>query len=209
MYNIGILDDHGIVREGLVRIISSQHDMKCLWQGSKGADIWDPAFPKNMDVLLLDINLPDRSGLEVLKDLQNSYPSIKVLVLSMHPEERFAQRVLQSGAKGYLVKEESPEMLTLAIRKIMNGSFFLSDHAAGILASQEQKDRGKEPHEQLSDREYQLFLLLAQGKDTKDAANQMGIAVSTGHTFRKRLLEKLQLQSNSDIIHYALSRNLL
>jgi two-component system invasion response regulator UvrY len=209
VYKIGILDDHGIVREGLVRIIAGEPDMDCHWQGSRGTDIWNPTFPKDLDILLLDLNLPDRSGLEVLKDLQTSFPSIKILVLSMHPEHRFAQRVIQSGAKGYLVKEESPEMLTKAIRKILAGSFFLSDNATEILATKEHKDRSKEPHELLSDREYELLLLLAQGRDTKDAANKMGIALSTAHTFRKRLLEKLKLQSNSDIIHYALNRNLL
>jgi len=208
---IGILDDHRLVREGLVRIIQADPTLEVSWLGARAEDTAELGTTSNPQVLVLDLNLPDRSGLEVIKDLRARLPNLAILVVSMYPEEQFARRVLRAGARGYLIKDESPELLIQAIQKIAAGGYYISENLAIELAtiSSPGDKEVDNPHTTLSDREYELFIILAEGKSVKEASSLMGVGLSTVHTYRQRLLEKLNLRTNGEIIYYAMEKGLL
>jgi len=211
LITIGILDDHRLVREGLVRIVQADSTLEVSWLGARAEDAAEIGTKSNPQVLVLDLNLPDRSGLEVIKDLRARLPNLAILVVSMYPEEQFARRVLRAGARGYLIKDESPELLLQAIHKIAAGGYYISENLAIELATITSPGVNEidTPYTILSDREYELFIILAEGKSVKEASSLMGVGLSTVHTYRQRLLEKLNLRTNGEIIYYAMEKGLL
>ena len=208
MINILIADDHAIVREGLKQIVSSQADMKVTGETHNAQGVLDLVRARNWDVVILDINMPGRNGLEVLKELKQERPKLPVLVLSVHPEEQYGIRVLKAGAAGYMNKESAPEELVTAIRKVIRGGKYLTPTLAERLAFQVADGSETHPHEKLSDRELQVLCLIASGKTVSEIAGDLSLSVKTISTYRTRILEKMAMKSSAELNRYEL-QNLL
>jgi DNA-binding NarL/FixJ family response regulator len=209
MISVLIADDHTVVREGLKQIIAETHDMTIAGEASSGKEVIDTLKKKKCDILLLDIALPDRNGLDILKQLQQEEPKLPVLILTMYPEDQYALRVLKAGASGYLTKSCAPNELINAIRKVMSGEKYVSSSLAENLV-QKIAVKGKEPHHQLlSDREYQVMCLIGSGKGVSDIAEELSLSVKTISTHRARILEKLKMTNTGEIIRYALEHKLV
>ena len=209
MIRILIADDHAVVREGLKHIIASQNDMTVSGEAGSGQQVLDAIRERRFDVLLLDIGLPGRDGLEVLKQVRSDLPQLPVLVLTIYPEEQYALRVLRAGASGYLTKESAPDQLIAAIRKVSSGGRYISPTLAERLAVEAVGDISKPLHESLSDREYQVFLMISSGKTSSEIADELSLSVKTISTHRARLLDKMQMRNNSELTRYALQNRLV
>lgn len=210
MINTIICDDHKIVREGLSKIISNFPDINILADDvSSGEELLQRLRKVQPDIIVLDVSLPGRSGLEVLKQIKIFYPEIKVLVLSMYPEDQFAIRMLKAGASGYLHKDSAPDVLIEAIRTIHNGGEYLSPAITKLLYREMNNKSQGLPHNQLSDREYEVFLAIGEGKANNQIADQLSLSAKTISTYRSRILTKMNMDNNSDIIKYILLHNLL
>jgi len=209
MPTILVADDHPVVRRGLRQILSVTPDMVIAGEAGSGQEVLGKIRKNHYDVVLLDIALPDMSGLEVLKQLKSVRPELNVLVLSIHPEEQYALRVLRAGACGYLTKDIAPEELIIAIRKASLGKKYVSPSLAEKLAADLGAEVGKLPHQTLSDREYQVMCMIASGKAVKEIAAQMFLSPKTISTYRSRILEKMNLKSNVELIHYAIHNQLV
>ncbi len=207
MIRILIADDHPIVRRGLKQILSDEPDMAVPGEARDANEVLDLVQRGVWDILILDITMPGKSGLDVLKDLKQKYPKLPVLVLSIHPEDQYAVRALRTGAAGYLTKESAPEELVKAIRTILNRGKYVSASLAERLAFELESD-GKASHLRLSNREYQVMLMIAGGMRLSDIATEMALSVKTISTYRSRILEKMNFKSNAEITHYAI-KNLL
>lgn len=203
-----IVDDHRIVREGLRRILSEARDIEFAGEASTGEEALGLMKEARPDVVLLDLSMPRQGGLETLRDLRRRYPDVHVLVLSMHSEEQFGPRVLAAGASGYLTKESAPEQLLQAVRRVCSGGKFVSPQLAEILASRLGQPIDRAPHETLSSREFEVLCLLAEGKTVGEIGGQLSLSVKTISTYRTRILEKLQLKNNAEIMRYALDLGL-
>ena len=200
--------DHTIVRAGLRQIVESFGDFEVLDDVSSGEALF-PLFMKQVpDVLLLDISLPGRSGLEVLKQIQSMYPQIAVLALSMYPEDQFAIRMVKAGARGYLHKDSAPHVLEDAMRTIVSGKQYISAELTRLMIEEMAKDDNDLPHKNLSDREYEVLLFIGEGKSMTDIAAQLSLSIKTVSTYRSRILEKMRLKSNSDLVKYILLHDL-
>lgn len=208
MINIVICDDHKIVREGLKSIISVFDDFKVVADVESGEALIKLLLTEQPDIVVLDVSLPGRSGLEVLKQIKASYPEIKVLVLSMYPEDQFAIRTLKAGASGYLHKDSPPEVLIEALRTIAAGGEYLSSNITKLLFKEVNSDNGGKPHKTLSDREYEVLLYIGEGKSISEIANQLSLSVKTISTYRSRILEKMDMDNNSDLVKYILLHDL-
>jgi two-component system, NarL family, invasion response regulator UvrY len=208
MIRILIADDHPIVRRGLKQILSDEPDMAVPGEASDANEVLDLVQRGVWDIVILDIKMPGRSGLDVLKELRQKYPKLPVLVLSIHPEDQYAVRALRTGAAGYLTKESAPEELVKAIRTILNRGKYVSVSLAERLAFELETDGSKTSHLRLSNREYQVMLLIAGGKRLSDIATEMALSVKTISTYRARILEKMGFRNNAEITHYAI-KNLL
>ena len=209
MINILIADDHAIVREGLKQIVSSEPDMKVTGEAHNAQGVLDLVRDRNWDVVVLDINMPGRNGLEVLKELKRERPALPVLVLSVHPEEQYGIRVLKAGAAGYMNKESAPEELVTAIRKVIRGGKYLTPTLAERLAFQVADGSEQHPHEKLSDRELQVLCLIASGKTVSEIAGDLSLSVKTISTYRARILEKMSMKSSAELTRYALQNHLV
>jgi len=209
MIRIFITDDHSLIREGLKKIINDEKDISIIGEAGNAKDTMSFVLSKNIDILILDLNLPDKSGLDLLKELKSLKPELKILILSMHPEDRFAMRVLRAGASGYITKESVGEELVRAIRKVYNGGKYVSESLAEMLAIEIQGGGDKPIHEILSDREFQVLQMIASGKTLAEISEALSLAVTTISTYRARVLEKLNLHSNAELIHYAITNKLL
>jgi DNA-binding NarL/FixJ family response regulator len=209
MIRILIADDHPLIREGFKKIIGHEVDMKVVAECQNAAKVSDFLRDGECDVIVLDINMPDKSGLDLLKELPLRETGVKVLVLSINPEERFALRALQSGASGYITKDAAGEELVEAIRKVHYGGKYVTRTLAEQLASYVQHDTAKPLHESLSDREFQVLQLIGSGKTLAEIMKKLSLSASTVKTYRQRILQKLNLQSTAEIIHYALKNNLV
>jgi DNA-binding NarL/FixJ family response regulator len=209
LIKILIADDHLLIREGFKKVLTQEIDMKVVAECQNAAAVMDFLRGGECDVIVLDINMPGKSGLDLLKELPLRETGMKVLVLSMNPEERFALRALQAGASGYLTKDTAGEELVKAIRKVHYGGKYVSDALAEQLATYVQHEADKPLHAGLSDREFQVLQLIAAGKTTDDIAKQLALSASSVKTYRQRILEKLNFKSNAEIIHYALKNNLV
>lgn len=208
MIRILIADDHPVVREGFKQIISKADDLKVADEALSGFEVIEKIKNNQFDVVVLDLSMPGKDGLEVLKDIKILQPGLPVLILSMHPEEQVALRTFKCGASGYLNKESAPGELVNAIRKIHSGGKYVSSALAEKLVSGFDK-KVEEPHESLSDREFQVLRLLASGMDTDEIAEELFISVKTVRTYRDRILEKLDLKNNVELAHYAIKHKLV
>ena len=204
-----IADDHAIVREGLKQILADTKDIVVAGDAENGNDAIKLARKCPSDVLLLDISMPDRSGIEILKQLRNEFPKLAVLMLSMHREDQYAIRSLKAGAAGYLNKQSAPSELVNAIRQVAAGKKYISPALAQELANQINDDREVPPHEILSDREYQTLIMIASGKTVSDIALDLTLSVKTISMYRSRLLQKMKLRHNAELTHYAIKNHLV
>jgi DNA-binding NarL/FixJ family response regulator len=209
LIRVVIADDHPLIREGFGKLVARETDMELADQAGTATELMDVLEHAACDVLVLDIGLPDRSGLEIIKDLRLRYPRMPVLVLSMHPTERYAVRALRSGAAGYLTKSSASDELIKAIRKVSTGTRYISEALAEELAAELDSGESGKPHEALSDREYQVFLLLAEGRSTADIARFLSLSCNTIQTYRRRVLQKLRLRTNPQLSLYALRQGLM
>ncbi|MDB5762099.1 MAG: citB2 [Herminiimonas sp.] len=204
-----IADDHAIVREGLKQILADTPDIVVSGHTESGVEAIRLHRNSEVDVLLLDISMPDRSGIEVLKQLKKEFPALAVLMLSMHREDQYAIRALKAGASGYLNKQSAPAELVIAIRQVAAGRKYVSAALAQELANQLGGDRDKLPHETLSDREYQTLTMIASGKTVGDIAAELSLSVKTISMYRSRLLQKMNLRHNAELTHYAIKNHLV
>lgn len=209
MIRVLIADDHAIVREGLKQIVAQTTDIVVVDEATNANEVTEKLRKQQFDLILLDISMPGRSGLDVLVEIKRDYPAIPVLILSLHTEDQYALRTLKAGAAGYLTKESAPDQLILALRKVASGGRFMSSRLAEKLAFGLVSDRGGDPHETLSNREFQVFRMIAAGRTVKDIANDLSLSVKTISTNRTRILEKMHLRNNADITQYALQHKLL
>lgn len=209
MIRVLIADDHAILRRGLQQILAETSDMLVAGEAGTAAGVLRLVREGQYDVLLLDISLPDQNGLEVLAQLHASHPNIHVLILSMHPEQQYALRALKCGASGYLTKDNAPEELIIAIRRVVEGGQYISQSLAEHLVSVIKAPSEVPLHESLSDREYQVMQLLGVGKSVGEIAHQLALSPKTISTYRQRILEKLVLNSTADIIRYAIEHEMV
>ena len=204
-----IADDHAVVRQGLRQILQDTTDMQVTGEAASGPETMDRVRDDSYDVVVLDITMPGRSGFDVLKELRVERPGLPVLVLSMHPEEQFAVRLLKAGAAGYLNKESAPEELVKAIRKVVAGGRYVSPTLAEKLAFEIDAGSDRLAHETLSDREFQVMRMMASGKTVKEIAAELALSVKTISTYRARILTKMNLHTNAELIHYAITNQLV
>ena len=209
MIKVLIADDHPIVRQGLRQILSGIPDMEVAGEAANARETLDQVRAGGWDVLVLDITMPDRSGFDILKDLKLGQPQLPVLVLSIHAEEQLAIRVLKAGASGYLTKENAPGELVKAIRKVVSGGKYISRGLAETLAFNLDVGSDRPPHEALSDREFQVMQLMARGKTVTEIADTLSLSAKTVSTYRNRLLQKMNLETNAEIIRYAIENRLI
>ena len=204
-----IADDHPVVRHGLKQILSAHPDVVVVGEAKNGNEALELARKLDWDVAVLDYSMPGRSGLELLTEIKREFPQRPVLVLSMHPEEVHARRVLKAGGAGYMNKESAGEELAAALRKVVSGGKYVSASFAEKLAMELTPDAQKPPHETLSDREYRVMWLLASGKPINHIGKEMFLSPSTISTYRIRILRKLGLASNAELVHYAIKHQLI
>jgi len=209
MLRVLIADDHAVVRAGLKQIISDTKDMVVAAEASNGQEVLECVWRDDFDVIVLDIKMPGRNGLDVLRQLKTERPKLPVLILSMHPEEQYAVRVLKAGASGYLTKESAPEELLTAIRRVSRSRKHVSASLAERLAFALEIDSEKPLHETLSDREYQVMCMIAKGKTVTQIADELSLSVKTISTYRSRILEKMNMKNNSELTHYAIKHGLV
>ena len=204
-----IADDHAVVRQGLKQILGDTPEMVVAGEATTGQEVLDKVRAETWDVVVLDISMPDRSGLDVLKQLRSERPKLPVLVLSMHSEDQYAVRVLKAGASGYLTKDSAPDELVKAIRKVVSGGTYVSSFLAEKLAFEIGTDSSRLPHETLSDREFQVLRLIAAGESVTEIAAELYLSVKTVSTYRARLLQKMNLTTNAELMHYAMQNHLI
>ncbi|MBI4427523.1 MAG: response regulator transcription factor [Ignavibacteriales bacterium] len=209
MIRVLIADDHVVVRHGLRKILGEHSDMSVVGEANNATEALALAQNTKADVLLLDITMPDKSGLDILKDLKRAKPKLPVLILSMHPEAQFAVRVLRAGGSGYLTKDAPPEELARAIRKVATGGKYVGSLLAEQLASMTEANIQRPPHEKLSDREFQVLRLIAQGKTLTEIAAILALSVKTISTYRARILDKMNMKSNAEIARYTVEHKLI
>ncbi|HEX9075238.1 MAG TPA: response regulator transcription factor [Anaerolineae bacterium] len=209
MINVLIADDHALIREGLKKILKNEPDMTLAGEAANVQELNDQLKKLAVDVVLLDISMPGESGLDALKDLKQQNSRLPILILSVHPEHRFAIRALKAGASGYITKESAVEELVQAIRKIVAGGKYVSLALAEQLATELEAGNAKPLHETLSDREFQVMRMIASGKKSSEIAEELSVSVSTVNTYRARIFEKMKMQSNVELTRYALENHLI
>jgi two-component system, NarL family, invasion response regulator UvrY len=209
MIKVFIADDHAIVRRGLKQIISETSDMLIAGEAGSGEELLEKIFRNRYDVVLLDISLPGRSGIEVMKQLSKKKSKMPVLMLSIYPEEQYALRALKAGASGYLTKESAPEELVIAIRKIHHGEKYVSASLLDQLITQFDVYHERPAHMILSDREYQVMCLFASGKRAAEIAEQLSLSIQTVSTYKARILDKMEMHTIAEIVRYAVVYNLI
>jgi DNA-binding NarL/FixJ family response regulator len=209
MIKLMICDDHQIVRDGLSQLLGLYSDLKVINATSTGESLIKELKNEQPDVLLLDISLPGRSGLEVLKQVKLLYPKIAVLILSMYPEDQFAIRMLKAGASSYLNKDTSPDILVEAIRTIARGGEYISKEVTNLLVGEMLRENEDLPHQILSDREYEVLLLIGQGHSITEISNKLSLSVKTISTYRSRLMLKLEIQSNTELVKYMIRHGII
>lgn len=209
MAHILVADDHAIVRRGLVQIISDALDLKVTAEAADGFEVLDHIRESTFDVVVLDLNMPNQSGLDTLKQIKAEQPDLPVLVLSMYGENQYAMRVLKAGASGYLTKESAPDELVTAIRRVASGRKYVSPSVATTLLDLLDGDADQPLHASLSDREFQVMRLLASGKSVTEIAEMLSLSVKTISTYRARVMEKMSMNSNAELALYALKNEII
>lgn len=209
MIRIALVDDHDLVRAGVRRILEAEKDMQIVGEASTGADALDLLDAEDPDVLILDLSLPDLSGIDLMRSILARRPGLKVLIVSMHPEENYARRMMRAGAYGYLNKGEAPALMLEAIRKLSRGNRFVSPKLAELLAYDLTEDRSGILHERLSDREFEVFERLVRGAGISEVANELNLSPKTVSTHRSRILQKMNMRNNASLVRYAVENGLL
>lgn len=209
MIKIIIADDHAIVRQGLKQIVDDTPDMKVIDEASDCQEALDKVLKGNFDVVILDITMPGRGGVDTLKEIKAFKPDLPVLMLSVHPEEQYAMRVLKAGAAGYINKDSAPNELIEAIRKVASGRKYVSMSLAEKLAFSLEQDTDKPIHEILSDREFEVMCKIALGHTVSEIAEELNLSIKTISTYRTRILEKMNFKSNAEITRYAIKNHLV
>lgn len=209
MINVFLADDHALIREGIKNLLSTIGDIKIVGETANPYEVPEQIKKIKCDVLVLDLSMPGKSGLDVLKEIKITSPNTRILIMTMLPEDQFAKRTLKAGADGYLTKESAPDELITAIRRIASGRKYVSQSLAEKLAQDLDDTSDKPIQDQLSDREFQVMKLIVAGRSQTEIANELSISASTVNTYRSRILEKLSLHSNAELIHFAYQNNLI
>jgi len=204
-----IADDHPIFRAGVKEILLKEKDVESIGEADTGHKVLELARKRRWDVVLLDLTMPGKDGLQVLPELRRERPELPILVLSAHPEDQLALRLLKSGAAGYLTKDKAPEVLLTAIRKVLRGEKYISESLAEKIALDTVSGATKSLHEMLSQREYQVMAMIAAGKTGKEIAKKLFLSIRTVSTYRTRVLEKMKMKTNAELIRYALQNKLV
>lgn len=209
MIKILIADDHPIIREGLKQILKISTNIVIKGEASNGEEVLKLLKNNNYDLILLDLSLPKKNGIEVLKEIRKKYPKLPILILSIHSDEHFIIEALRNGASGYITKDSIPEELILAIKNVYSGQIYINQKVAEKLINKIKLNKAQLPHNLLSPREYQVMIKIGQGKSLKEIAEELLLSVKTISTYRARILEKMELKSNAQIIKYVIENNLL
>lgn len=209
MVRVLVADDHAVVRRGIAQILAETGDLQCAGEASTSEELLRMLEKESWDAVVLDLNMPGRGGLDVLKDIRRRWPHLPVLVLSVHDEKQFAARVLKAGAAGYMNKESAANDLVAALRKIVRGGTYVSAAAAETLLSDLRQVSQDLPHRQLSDREFQVLRMIASGKTVSQIAEEVSLSVKTVSTYRARILEKMRMKTNAQLTRYAIEKNLV
>lgn len=208
MIRVAVVDDHPMVRRGLRETLAAEGDITVVAEAARSEEVLGTLASHPCDVLLLDISLPGRGGLDILKDVRRDFPALKVLVVSTHDESQYAVRAIRAGAAGYLTKTTAPEELIMAVRQMVRTGRYLSEGVATALAMFAADDRPGAAHESLSDREHQVLRLLTAGRTVSEIAAELSLSIKTVSTYRSRLAEKLGARTNADLVRYALEHKL-
>ncbi len=209
MLRILVSDDHPIVRQGIKQILEDLTDEHAIDEVSNSNELIQKIRTTNYDILILDITMPGRSGLDILHDIKQFNDKLPVLIVSMHPEEQYAIRALKSGASGYLTKDSAPRELTRAVQKVLGGGKYITASLANEMADKLLGNVGGTLHERLSDREFSVLCKIAEGKNAKQISEELVISEKTVSTYRSRVLEKMNMKSNTELIRYALKEGLI
>ena len=209
MIRLVLADDHTIVREGLKQLLGAAGDIEVVGEASDGHEVMERVRALDFDVLLLDMSMPGRSGIELIRLVRAEKPKLRMLVLSMHEENQYAVRAIRAGASGYLTKESASRQLVEAIRKVAGGGAFISAEVAQQLALGAMPDAKGPPHSALSDREYQIFMLIASGKAISDIAEQLNLSAKTVSTHKANILQKMNMATQAELIRYAITHRLV
>lgn len=209
MIRILIADDHPIFRQGLKQTLSDEPGMIVSCEAQNSQETLEFVRKHELDVVVMDMTMPGRGGIDLLKELKHVRPKLPVLILSMHPENQYAVRAIKAGAAGYMTKEAAAFELVGAIRKIVKGKRYITPAVAEQLALQVETETGRPLHETLSDREYQVMLMIASGKTAGKIAEELSLSVKTIDTYRSRILDKMGMKSNAEFVHYCIKNNLL
>lgn len=209
MIKILIVDDHPIVRRGLKQILSEELDMGVFGEAQNSQEVLEHVQKQDWDIVVLDITMPGRGGIDILKELKDERPKLPVLMLSMHPEDQYAVRALKAGASGYITKGNVPEELVKAIRKIVGGGRYVSPTLAEKLAAMLGMETENALHDTLSNREYQVMVMIGSGKRINEIAQELSLSVKTIGTYRERILEKMKMKNNAELMHYVIENKLV
>jgi len=209
MISVLVADDHGIVRDGLKQILMRTGDLVVAGEAKDGHEVMRLVREHDWDVLLMDMSMPGRSGIDLIKQVKSEKPKLPILVLSMHQEHQYAVRAIRAGASGYLNKDSASELLVSAIRKVVHGGVFVSPTVAELLARDTMRGADMPPHTLLSDREFQVFSMIVQGKTVSDIAAKLNLSVKTISTHKTHVLEKMKLSNPAELVRYAIAHHLL
>ena len=209
MIKVLVADDHAVVRRGLRQILAETDDILVGGEASTAAELWQLLGHERWDTVILDIEMPGRSGLELLGEIKRQHPKLPVLILTVYSEEQYAVRAIRAGASGFLTKESAPNQLVAAVRKVASGGRFITPELAERLASSVAGDGQALPHEALSDREFQVLCMIASGKTVSQIGQELSLSVKTISTHRTRILAKMNMKSNSELTHYAIKNRLV
>jgi DNA-binding NarL/FixJ family response regulator len=209
MKNILLVDDHNIVRQGLKNLIELESDLQVTGEASSGVEALKMVRGNSYDIVVLDISMPDKNGVDTLHDLKHIAPDLPVLILSGYAEQQYALNLIRSGCKGYLSKDADSDEIIKAIRTIANGKRYISSELAELMSNELSHPSEKLLHETLSDREFQVFFKLAGGLSPTEIANELNISIKTVSTYRSRILEKMSLKTNADLTYYAIKNGLV
>ena len=204
-----IADDHAIIRKGLKQILLEEYPSATIEEVNDAEAAINKTITNEWDILICDLSMPGRSGLDVLQHVKQNLLKLPVLILSIHPEEQYAIRALRAGAAGYLSKDAATDELVKAVQRILQGRKYISSSLAEIMASELDQDTSKPPHELLSDREFHVFKLIADGKSVSEIAEQLSLSITTVSTYRSRILEKMEIKTNADMTRYALEKKII
>ena len=209
MIRVLICDDHAIVRQGLCQVIAETDDIRAVAEASGYPEVMTPLRSMEIDMLLLDISMPGKNGIEILKIVKKEFPKLPVLILSMYPEDQYAVRAIRAGASGYMTKQSAADQLIKAVRQVVGGRKYITPELAEALANSLGRNTDVMPHEVLSDREYQTLCLIAAGRTLSEIAVELSLSAKTVSVYRARLLEKMALKNNAELTHYALKHALV